>query len=122
MSNIPVMPLANQIPYIQDPSHGWLKVALVELVFLGIEKEISTCSYYCGEYAFLEEDVDARRYLQAREESGYASPKLFEVHQKQFNRGLPSIRAIHQNYWEAVRAWIQDTYQLAENEVENGIS
>jgi hypothetical protein len=48
-----------------DPAHGWLAVKLNEIKELGIEDEISTCSYQDGDNVFLEEDSDAPKFAQA---------------------------------------------------------
>lgn len=53
-----------------DPSHGWLKVEYSELVELGIHNEISAWSYRNGDYAYLEEDCDAMKYLNAVNKNG----------------------------------------------------
>ncbi len=43
-----------------DPGHGWLRVPVKKLEELGIANEISHLSYRKGQYAYLEEDKDAR--------------------------------------------------------------
>ena len=44
---------------IEDPGHGWLRVPLAEIVGLTFSK-----FYYAdGEYAYLEEDCDAPKFL-----------------------------------------------------------
>lgn len=51
-----------------DPGHGWLKVPRRELKKLGIDKEITGFSHQRGEDTYLEEDVDAPRFIKALEE------------------------------------------------------
>ena len=48
-----------------DPGHGWAKVSKKELIKLGIASEISGFSYERGEFAFLEEDSDLSKYINA---------------------------------------------------------
>lgn len=50
-----------------DPSHGWAKVTLKELLKLNIADKISSYSYIHknGLYAYLEEDCDLSTYLKA---------------------------------------------------------
>lgn len=55
-----------------DPSHGWAKVTLKELLKLNIIDKISSYSYIHknGLYAYLEEDVDLSTYLKALDDKG----------------------------------------------------
>ena len=55
-----------------DPSHGWAKVSLKELLKLNIMDKISSYSYIHknGLYAYLEEDVDLSTYLKALDDKG----------------------------------------------------
>ena len=41
-----------------DPSHSWAKVRREVLKNLGVDKDISSCSYQRGDYVYLEEDCD----------------------------------------------------------------
>jgi hypothetical protein len=56
--------------FYSDPAHGWLKVPIKELVKLGIAKDISNYSYQKGNYAYLEEDADATKFLNAMKQHG----------------------------------------------------
>lgn len=56
--------------FYSDPSHGWLKVQISKLKELGIHKAISHYSYMRGEWAFLEEDVDAPIFMSAMKSAG----------------------------------------------------
>lgn len=51
--------------YYSDPSHGWLKVKKDLLIKLGISNQISTYSYQRGEWAYLEEDCDFSKLVDA---------------------------------------------------------
>lgn len=52
--------------FYEDPSHGWIKVHISELIRLGIEDKISGCSYFRNEYAYLEEDCDLSIFFNAK--------------------------------------------------------
>lgn len=51
--------------FLSDPSHGWLRVPLIELYNLGILDKISGCSYLFSKYVYLEEDCDAQKFINA---------------------------------------------------------
>lgn len=53
-----------------DPGHGWLAVKLSELKMLGIQHEISSYSYVKGKTAYLEEDSDAGKFINAMRAKG----------------------------------------------------
>ena len=57
-----------------DPSHGWAKVTIKELLKLNILDKISTYSYIRSNekysYAYLEEDMDLSTYLKALDNKG----------------------------------------------------
>jgi len=53
-----------------DPGHGWMAVKLSELKMLGIQHEISDYSYVKGKTAYLEEDCDAVRFINAAKDKG----------------------------------------------------
>lgn len=54
-----------------DPGHGWIRVKKELLTKLGIEKDISACSYQRNKYAYLEEDCDASVLIVALKIRGY---------------------------------------------------
>lgn len=56
--------------YYGDPSHGWVKVPLKLLEYLGIHDQISHYSYYKGDHGYLEEDRDAQILLKALKDQG----------------------------------------------------
>jgi len=53
-----------------DPGHGWLAVKLADLKMLGIANDISPYSYVKGKTAYLEEDCDAVRFIEAAKTKG----------------------------------------------------
>ena len=67
---------STHLTFIEDPGHGWLKVPLAELDVLGIRGQITPYSYINGEYAYLEEDVDAGTYLDARTAQQVPAPTI----------------------------------------------
>lgn len=78
-----------------DPGHGWVEVPL-NLLDSVIEREkISGYSYKDESYAYLEEDCDAARFINAFEAAhGTTPPCVFTtVHTngESFVRSLPSI-------------------------------
>jgi len=62
--------------YIQDPGHGWIKVPVTLLLELNIAGDISPYSYYKNGFAYLEEDCDAARFMNAYNARFGADPKL----------------------------------------------
>jgi len=56
--------------FYMDPGHGWLKVPLEELEELGIAGDISPYSYMRSGYAYLEEDSDAVKFIEAMKNRG----------------------------------------------------
>lgn len=56
--------------FIEDPGHGWLEVKRAEIERLGIAPKISRYSYSHGEMAYLEEDCDMGRFVEAKHEAG----------------------------------------------------
>lgn len=58
--------------FYEDPGHGWMKVPRKLLVALGVECQISTCSYQRGDFVYLEEDSDAGIVLDLLKEQGVA--------------------------------------------------
>jgi hypothetical protein len=51
--------------HYQTPGHGWAKVKRSELIKLGIQNDITSCSYQRGEFVYLEEDQDLSTYVNA---------------------------------------------------------
>lgn len=66
-----LFPIRKTLHFYADPAHGWLKVPLKDLDKLGIKDKISECSYYRGEFAYLEEDCDMNVYIYALRALGY---------------------------------------------------
>lgn len=50
--------------YYSDPGHGWLAVRLKDLEVLGIDRtQFTAYSYKRGKTVYLEEDVDATKFV-----------------------------------------------------------
>ena len=67
-----VAPLS--LEYLQDPGHGWIAADMDHVKRLGIADKISAYSYLSrdGKVAYLEEDCDAGRYIEACKAAGIA--------------------------------------------------
>jgi hypothetical protein len=52
--------------FISDPGHGWLEVPGHEIAKLGIADKISEYSYVHGKMVYLEEDCDAKIFIDAK--------------------------------------------------------
>ena len=87
-----------------DAGHGWLKVHVYDARDVGLEVEDFTAySYYHDQHLYLEEDVDAGRFIQAWEkfkrkfdvrhvDDGYNSPfRSYEhiIPARQFDDEIP---------------------------------
>ena len=54
-----------KLKWYSDASHGWLAVKRDLLKTLGVIQHITTCSYERGKTVYLEEDCDARKFIDA---------------------------------------------------------
>jgi hypothetical protein len=63
-----------------DPSHGWAKIETALLWVLGIQKEISTCSYQRKGFAYLEEDADLTLFINAYTRHYGFKPKFKDMY------------------------------------------
>ena len=61
-----------------DPGHGWVKVPIQLLMELDIFSKISTYSYRNGDFAYLEEDMDAGTFIEAYKAKFDDAPKFRE--------------------------------------------
>ena len=57
--------MEEQFTFNTDNGHGWLNVTELELIRLGINKQISTCSYIKHGRVYLEEDCDMPIFIKA---------------------------------------------------------
>jgi len=59
--------MANNIyNFYSDPGHGWLRVKIAELRKLNLMDKISKYSYINGASAYLEEDCDIPKFINAK--------------------------------------------------------
>jgi hypothetical protein len=63
-----------------DPSHGWAKVPIILLYLLGIQKNISNCSYQRGDFAYLEEDADLTLFIKSYDTRYRVKPKFKDMY------------------------------------------
>jgi hypothetical protein len=54
--------------YYTDSGHGWVKVPVNILRKLGIEKQVTTFSYWRKGFAYIEEDTDMATFMEAHPE------------------------------------------------------
>ena len=81
-------------PFIvyQDPGHAWIAVPYKMLVDLGIEHDITRCSYRGKRLAYLEEDCDAGVFFEAFEARYGVKPPMELKHTNHDShvRSMPS--------------------------------
>ena len=65
--------------FIADSGHGWLEVPRSLLQTLGIEAQISGCSYQFSGLTYLEEDCDMPRFIQAFKAVYDTDPKIVDI-------------------------------------------
>ena len=56
--------------FYEDPGHGWLKAPIKLLEELQTVDQISPYSYLLGQHAYLEEDCDAGKLIEALKQNG----------------------------------------------------
>lgn len=79
--------------FYSDAGHGWLKVTLKELVNLGIAESISGYSYMSLTHAYLEEDCDAPKFVNALKAKGIEVSFKEQYSSKSAIRNYASYRA-----------------------------
>jgi hypothetical protein len=77
-----------QLTFLSDPGHGWLRVPLVDIARSGIADSISRYSFIdvSNSVAYLEEDCDVARYLAALEVAGISRPQITTEYIEHFDR------------------------------------
>jgi hypothetical protein len=81
--------ISTQLTFIIDPGHGWLRVPLADIAALGIEGDISEYSFIDGRFAYLEEDCDYGRFVDACNAQGIPLPEIEEQYVERFDRFRP---------------------------------
>lgn len=61
-----------------DPSHAWLRVPLKDVIKFGLTNKITSYSYINGNYAYLEEDVDAPLFLETLKLNGMTNYRIVD--------------------------------------------
>ncbi len=83
-----------ELVLLSDPGHGWLVVDdAQELIALGIAEKISSYSYLENNTAYLEEDEDAKKYLDALTKAGYFEKSIIGKYTPYFDRNKPAYTA-----------------------------
>lgn len=67
----------NQIVYISDPSHSYLRVPVRKVENLGFMNKISEYSFFNNHYVWLECDCDAQLFFDALDEHGIQEPTIY---------------------------------------------
>ena len=83
---MPTHTFSTHLTFVNDPGHGWLKVPLTDIAALGIEAQITPYSYIEGQFAYLEEDLDATCYLEALSAQGLPQPEITDQYVERFSR------------------------------------
>jgi hypothetical protein len=106
--------MKKQFDYIVDPGHGWVKVPFELLRELGIEKQITSHSYYYQGHVYLEEDCDASRFAGAFASRFGFEPKLRErVARERRSRVRGYMPYHYENVHNVIRLdhnWMQELY------------
>jgi len=83
------------LKFYDDPGHGWLSVPIDLLQEYDLTDKISTCSYRKGDTAYLEEDCDLARFIEAIGSQSWQKikDKIENCHlaSDNFIRNLPSF-------------------------------
>ena len=96
----------NALLFIEDPGHGWLRAPLVAIAALGIENEISACSFIDDRFAYLEEDCDYAVFIGACSSQGVALPAIENRYVDRFNRNRPRFGdpQFSPAFWNSLRS------------------
>jgi hypothetical protein len=69
-----------KVKYYTDPGHGWIAVKRKLLEELRLLEKISSYSYTKGKTVYLEEDCDARKFLETAKQNGLSVEVLESKH------------------------------------------
>lgn len=94
--------------YFEDPAHGWIMVPTSHLHELGIESEVSGCSYMSpdGQWSFLEEDCDGSKFVKAYLRINEVWPLLNYIFEEPESsvRSLPEYSVSMAAHWKFSRS------------------
>jgi hypothetical protein len=100
---MPIHTFSTHLTFVNDPGHGWLRVPLADIAALGIEAHITPYSYIEGNFAYLEEDLDAPRYLEALTAQSLPQPEITDQYVERFSRDKD--RFTHDPaFWDKLRS------------------
>jgi hypothetical protein len=85
---MPPQTTTQQLTFLSDPGHGWLRVPLVDIALSGSADSISRYSFIDinNSVAYLEEDCDVARYLEALDSTGISRPQITTEYSAHFDR------------------------------------
>ncbi|HFQ93776.1 MAG TPA: hypothetical protein ENK32_07185 [Anaerolineae bacterium] len=92
-----MLKISDQLTFIFDPGHGWLRVPLADIAALGIEGDISEYSFIDGSFAYhsaalttcLEEDCDYAVFVAACDAHKVPLPEIRDRYVERFDRDRP---------------------------------
>lgn len=97
-----------KIDAYSDPGHGWAAVPLTLLERLGLLDQITTYSYMRGRFAYLEEDCDLDRFMNAARDAGLA------IEFRQYVSGYRRSRIRNYCHYSpgVARVWLQEAREI----------
>ncbi|NKQ34154.1 MAG: hypothetical protein HF973_00890 [Chloroflexi bacterium] len=100
-----MLKIGDRLTFIFDPGHGWLRVPLAVIAALGIEGDISECSFIDGRFAYLEEDCDYAVFAEACNAQNIPLPEIRDRYVERFDRGRPGFGdpQFSPEFWDKLR-------------------
>lgn len=100
-----MLTITSPLTFLSDPGHGWLRVPLADIAALGIEGEISAYSFIDGRFAYLEEDCDYGRFVNACQAQGVPQPEMRDRTVAHFDRSRPRFGdpQFGSEFWDNLR-------------------
>ncbi len=100
-----MLEISPHLTFISDPGHGWLRVPLADIAALGIEGDITEYSFIDGRFAYLEEDCDYGRFIEACNAQNIPLPEIQDQYVNRFNRNRPRFGdpQFSLEFWDKLR-------------------
>jgi hypothetical protein len=100
-----MLKISDQLTFIFDPGHGWLRVPLADIAALGIEGDISEYSFIDGRFAYLEEDCDYAVFVAACDAQNISLPEIRDRYVERFDRNRPRFGdpRFSPEFWDKLR-------------------
>ncbi|HIE54011.1 MAG TPA: hypothetical protein EYP90_02320 [Chromatiaceae bacterium] len=100
-----MLKISDQLTFIFDPGHGWLRVPLADIAALGIEGDISEYSFIDGRFAYLEEDCDYAVFAEACDAQNIPLPEIRDKYVERFARSRPRFGdpRFSPEFWDKLR-------------------